>query len=371
MNYSAEQLRSSTLRFIRSLKASDSCIGTYRYSAAVSKTTLYASSYAVMTRSLYHDLTDISPEDKTAWIDYFNRHQNDDGLYSDPVIWNQGWYKGDPMWCGRPHLTCHILTALMCLGSIAKKPFLFLEYYKNNGNMTDWLEKCDWGEKISWTGNEIFNIGVLLQYARDFHDDVDAGKAVKTMLEWLSQHHIHHDTGIWGSLDISDPLQRSHSVQAAYHWWPLFFYDRFPVPYMERAIDTLLLTQNNSGGFGWGVHNRQDPFKSSACEDFDSIDPLVRMMHLTSYRRDDISAALKLAARWITKNQMEDGGFVFMLDQPFQYGHIELLGERNQGAMFPTWFRTLSLALIGEAFTKTITCKHPWCFTKCPGFHYQ
>lgn len=237
-------------------------------------------------------------------------------------------------------------------------------------NLVKWLESRDWGEKIGWTGNEIMNIGTLLQYARDFHCDSKANKAVYTMLEWLSKNHINRETGVWGSLDISNPIWRSHAVQAAYHWWPLFFYDNHPIPFVEKAIDTLLMTQNPFGGFGWGVHNPKEPFISSACEDIDSIDPLARMTQITDYRRDEIMEVLGSAADWVLKNRMDDGGFVFILNCPFEYGHKELYGERNKGAMFPTWFRTLSLALIGKALPSHTLGQYPWNFIRCPGFQF-
>ena len=370
MSIIVDYLRKTTLEFIKNQKLKNGEIGEYRYSSAVSKPTLYSSAYAAMTCSLYHDLDLLTAEEKERWIIYFNLHQDDDGLFRDNVIYNQGWYEGDPLWCGRPHLTCHVITALACLGDIAKKPFKFLKPYMEVDNLVKWLGSRDWGEKVGWTGNEIMNIGTLLQYARDFHCDSKAGKAVCVMLEWLSENHISRETGVWGELDISDPIWRSHAIQAAYHWWPLFFYDNYPIPFIEKAIDTLLRTQNPLGGFGWGVHNPKDPFKSSACEDIDSIDPLARMTQKTAYRRDEIMAVLEKAADWVLQNRIEDGGFVFILDRPFEYGHRELYGEKSKGAMFPTWFRTLSLAVIGKAVPENPLGKYPWNFIMHPGFQF-
>jgi hypothetical protein len=42
------------------------------------------------------------------------------------VIFDQGWFKGDPLDCGRPHLTCHVVAALACLGGVAAKPIAWL-----------------------------------------------------------------------------------------------------------------------------------------------------------------------------------------------------------------------------------------------------
>lgn len=102
----------------------------------------------------------------------------------------------------------------------------------------------------------------------------------------------------------------------------------------------------------------------------DSIDPLCRMTQLTDYRRADIRAALEKAADRALKNRMADGGFVFMRNLPFEYGHSELRGAAGQGALFPTWFRLLSLALIGKTLPDHPLGRIPWRFIACPGMQF-
>jgi hypothetical protein len=344
--------------------------GRYRYAAGCAAPTLYSSAYAAMARHLLGDLQGLPAAAHAEWVAYLQDHQDDDGLFRDPVIFDQGWYKDDPLWCGRTHLTCHVVAALACLGGVARKPLRWLDPWRDPDGLVRWLEVRDWGAQVAWTGNEIMNVGTLLQYARDFHNDERAGKAVVVLLEWLASHHVSPATGVWGGVDVADPIWRSHAVQAAYHWWPLFFYDGVRPPHLERAIDTVLATQNPLGGFGWGVHNPADPFMSSACEDIDSIDPLCRMMQITDYRHADMAAALAKAADWVLSNRMPDGGFVFIRDQPFEYGHPQMRSEINQGAMFPTWFRLLSLALIGKALPGHVLGRLPWQFIRCPGMQF-
>jgi hypothetical protein len=458
------ELRRSTLDFIESQQMPEYGVGAYRYASGCSEPTLYSSTYAAMTRSLYGDLNQLANAEREGWVSYLNRFQDEDGLYRDPVTYNQGWYKDDPLWCGRPHLTCHVVTALACLGGVAEKPLRFLDMWRCPDRMRKWLAERDWGERVAWSGNEIMNVGTLLQYARDFQNDHASAEPMAAMLEWLSTNHINPETGVWGDLDVSDPIWRSHAVQAAYHWWPLFFYDGYPIPYLERAMDTVLATQNPLGGFGWGVHNSASPYHSSACEDIDSIDPLARMstescrreherskclhskdLELPDTRRSrwaeagkeacvprdadtaqpsrwaeagkdacvprdadtsrrsrgvastsstsstsstpetapsphaaapaghrtaDIQAALSKAAEWVLRNRTPDGGFVFVLDRPFEYGHPQFRGERNSGAMFPTWFRTLSLAIIGKALPDHPLGQYEWQFVRCPGYQF-
>jgi hypothetical protein len=364
-------LRRETLDFVARHRVPDAGAGAYRYSPACAAPTLYSSTYAAMTRALFGDLDGLGAAERQAWIDALNARQDDDGLFRDPVIDGAGWYRDDPLWCGRPHLTCHAVTALACLGGQAAKPMRFLDPWRSPDRMQAWLAGRDWGGRVAWTGNEIMNVGTLLQYARDVHNNDDAGKAVTAMLEWLSRNHVDPASGVWGDMDLRDPVKRSHAVQAAYHWWPLFAYDGHPVPHVERAIDTLLDTQNPLGGFGWGVHNPDAPYESSACEDIDSIDPLARFSLQTDYRNDGVRRCLAKAADRVLRNRTPDGGFVFIRNRAFEYGHPQLRSERGMGAMFPTWFRTLSLALIGQALPAHPLGRCPWRFVDCPGWQFR
>jgi hypothetical protein len=360
-------LRTETLAFVETHRFPPAEPGRYRFSLRSTQSTLYSSCYAAALRSLYGDL---GGEDAAGWIAYLNSFQDADGLYRDPVHFDQGWYAGDPFWCGRPHLTCHVVLALTCLGGVAEKTFRLVDGFADLRFLTAWLDERDFGSRVAWSGNEIMNLGTLLQYARDFHHDDRAGRAVECLLDWLDTHHLNASTGVWGHLDVADPVQRSHMVQAAYHWWPLYFHDRRPIPHLLQAVDTVLATQNPVGGFGWGIHNPEQPFRSSACEDIDSIDPLARMCRLTSYRRDEVFGVLRRAADWVLTNRAPDGGFVFTRDRFFDYGHPEFTAEAGQGSMFPTWFRTLSLAMVGKALPDGPPGEYPWHFVDCPGYQF-
>lgn len=80
---------------------------------------LYASTYAAMTRHLYGELDALGQRERAEWVAYLQSYQDDDGLFRDPAIYDQGWYAGDPEWCGRRHLSCHVIIALTCLGDVS------------------------------------------------------------------------------------------------------------------------------------------------------------------------------------------------------------------------------------------------------------
>lgn len=362
-------IRDKTLRYIESMRFVEGTYGRYRYAADCTEPTLYSSTYAAMTRHLYGDLETLTDSRRADWIAYLQSHQDDDGLFRDPVIFDQAMYKGDPEWCGRRHLSCHAVTALTALGAVAKKPFKDLERFLEPGALAAWLAARDWNAQPDVAGNEVLNVGTLLQYARDFQKEERFRDLVTELLDWMSNHHLSDKTALWGNLDLNDPLGHSRAVQGAYHFWLLYFYDHVPIPYAERAIDMCLQTQNKLGGFGQGVHSG-DPLRSSACEDIDSIDPLARLFQTTDYRRADIQLSLERGLAAVLSNQTPDGGFWFVRDQSFTYGHPQLAASATQGAMFPTWFRTLALAYLAQALPNSSVAKFPWKFCNCPGIQF-
>jgi len=148
-------------------------------------------------------------------------------------------------------------------------------------------------------------------------------------------------------------------VQFAYHLFALFFYDHVQLPYPEKVVRHVLATQNEFGGFGVKLN-------SSACEDIDSIDIMIRLLPFVPKLKDDIDSALKKALIWVLCNQVADGGFVFRLNEPFVFGHAETSSKMNQGAMLPTWFRTLSLAYLMNYFELL----NKFRITRCPGYEF-
>lgn len=360
-----QQVRAATLRYVERMRFRDQPFGRYRYAEGMAEPTLYSSAYAAMTRGLYRDLNSLNRTERGEWVEYFQSHQDDDGLYRDPRIFGEGWYKDDPEWCGRRHLTCHVLTALTCLGAVAAKPLRMLEPFCEKAKLIAWLEARDWS-KVDFVGNEVLNLGTLLQYARDFQKQPRAAAAMRLMLDWLARNHKNPDTGLWGSMDVKKAKGLSRAVMGAYHFWLLFFYDRVPFPHADAAVAQVLRTQQADGGFGCGVHGPSN----SACEDIDSIDPLARLLSPGAPRRDDIVGALRRAEPHVLAMQNDDGGFVWIRGTKFSYGHPLMAAGKDASGMFPTWFRTLSLAYLGKALPDSVSGRFNWHFQNAPGIQF-
>jgi hypothetical protein len=72
----------------------------------------------------------------------------------------------------------------------------------------------------------------------------------------------------------------------------------------------------------------------------------------------------------VLANVNEDGGFVFRRDQSFVYGHENMSSGVNESAMFPTWFRALSLAYISKALDHPGWPADAWRWVRCPGYQF-
>jgi len=210
--------------------------------------------------------------------------------------------------------------------------------------------------------NQVMNITCTLQYMRDFLDIAWAADSIQwiqeTILKGIDPH-----TGLFHTQIHEkpiNPLQKiSRDIQYTCHLWASFAYDNIDHPYPNQLITTILNSQNILGGFGV-LHN------SSACEDMDSIDLLLRMGKLSSQYEEAIKNAVQRALLWILANRNEDGGFVFRRNDFFYYGHPLTCAKENESSAMATWFRLLSLHYAMLAMQKP----SPFTINRCPGYTF-
>jgi hypothetical protein len=358
-NLSIDLLRERTLHWVDGLRLPGEPYGRYRYARHYNQPNLYASIYAALLRHLFRDTDNLKPEERKQWANYLLSHQGEDGLFRDPLIACP--QATQLSWWGWTHLTLHALGALTCLGVKTYKPFLPLKELLTPEQMYRWLDNRTWQKSAADVSNEVQNVGVMLQYARDFQGDEKAGIALAALLDWLDDKQD-PKTGLWFP-KVDSPLNLSLSVQAAYHLWLLYFYDRRLVKYAERIIDTVLMTQNVLGGYGVSLN-------STGCEDIDSIDPVVRLSKETTYRNEHVARSLEQGLIWVLTNFNSDGSAVFRREEEFLYVHPQMLEKKRSGSLFSTWWRTLSLAYLGQVITDRPVGRYQWQFVRCPGMQF-
>lgn len=353
-NFNFGKQKEKTLSFVNEMSCSDGHI--YKYAPSCHKPNIYSSTYACLLLSLYGEIDKLSENEKLNWISYFDSFQKADGFFYDESICNEIYDNTD--WWGKRHLLPHIIMAYTALGTKPKYEFTWLKDCYSPHKLDELIANVNWNSAImddTDIDNKIMNIGVCLQYQRDFRNDEEADAAIKYLKEKLLER-INPATGFWGNYNLSNKAELARMIQFSYHLQRLFFYDKYKFLNAERMIDLILKSQNAYGGFAVQLN-------SSACADIDAINPLIYLSKETDYRKKEIEAALQRAFIFVLSNQNPDGGFVFKRDAPFYYGANEMSSQKNESAMFPTWFRTLCLAYM---------CDYLNCgsfnIIKCPGY---
>jgi hypothetical protein len=242
------------------------------------------------------------------------------------------------------HLTAHALPALDLLGFKPGYPLAFANRFIEPPALSTWLSERDWSD--AWLeGNNLLFIGQFLLYLKNVDGVNEAEWAFNQLMNWLD-YQVDPETGLWGTNGYcSIPA----AVYGGYHQLLLYYYTDREIRSAERLVDTVLKLQHEDGGFhpsGGG----------GACEDIDAIDILVNLYKKVDHRRPAIRVSLRKALTHILRMQMNDGGFVYRMDQPFIHMGIKRTASAaNVSNLFPTWFRIHSLALLGEVLTDTPT----------------
>lgn len=338
LNFDFEKIKKETLSFVKNMKVNDSFFK-YKFAPSQQKENIYSSVYACLIYDMYGEIDRFSDAQKQEWIDYFDSFQNpNDGLWYDENLKNQHYDDSD--WWGARHLAIHIIAGYTALGSKPKYKISYVEKYYDKSYLYTWLDSFDWNgffDHGNDVDNKIMNIAVLMQYNRDFFDDIEARESLNNLYDYLDSK-VNPTTGMWGKCDIQNPYELSRNVQFAYHLLMPYFYDKREVLYKEKILNLTLKTQNRLGGYG-------EKLNSSACEDIDSVDLLI---HLSDSHNIDVKQSLKKAFVWILSNQNSDGGFVFRRNEPMWYGHEIMTAKINESHLFASWFRTISIAKVSN-----------------------
>ena len=354
---SVEELRLASLAYAKSMRLREGgSFSGYRYCSTSKKPVLYATIAALLLKHLL----DAIDEDCTEELEYLTCFQNDDGLFRDPVISCPQADQED--WWGWRHMTMLALMALALYRKPAPRSLKSLEPLFNENAFRRYLDSWDWGVRAAWTSNTLQNVGVMMQYARDYQGVTSAARTLEILFDYLDEKQD-PATGLFGD-KFESAEELSNGVQAGYHFWLLNFYDGRPIRHVESIIDSVLRTQSLSGGFGV-------KWNSSACEDIDSIDPLVRLTRLTSHKADAVQAAFQRALPALVRNANSDGGWVFRRDEAMTYGFSEhMYSAANQSNLFFTWFRMLNHALLLEGMTDNRDHKMKSRWDTAPGLQF-
>ncbi|MEN6595760.1 MAG: acyltransferase [Clostridiaceae bacterium] len=176
----------------------------------------------------------------------------------------------------------------------------------SNAALEEWLDGLNW-EKEAWqAGAYVDHFATALYFNKKYFNSAVSGK---TLFDWLNIH-VDSETGMWGSPNGTDFLQPVNGfyrlTRGTYAQFGL------PIPYPQRAIDTLLLHAANSDYF------RID--RGTACNVMDVIHPLWLCAKQTDYRIYEGKAWALLQIDRILSNWQPGDGFSFELDRSVPAG---------------------------------------------------
>lgn len=354
----------AAVEYTEKLRYKKAPYGRYRYTYSGNKPILYASVFAALLRHLLDDLQSIDEEQRLEWIDYINSHQCEDGLFRDPLVENEIAESED--WWGWRHLTLLTLMALTALDGKPKYHLHFLEKLDSKSKINQFLSQLDWQRGVSYTSNSLQNYVGGMQYARDFLNEASLSPLIQEILYGITER-CSSVTGLWGSSYDTSEQALSEGIQAGYHFWLLYWYESFKIPFQNKVSSSIFKLQNSYGGF-----NLENDF-SSACEDIDALHPLVYLKQNSTFKDKEEGEFVEFVRRsaiWTISNFNHDGGAVFRRHESFLYGHELMRSRKNESSIFATWFRMLCLAYCFKILARE-TQLFKFRFLDCPGYQFD
>lgn len=354
-DFNFESFREEVLSFLQKMRGHE--LYEFRFSSSQPSPDLYSSVYAAMLLGLMGELEKFSLKERNKWANYLLSFQGEDGLFRDSRI-ESPLAESCHYW-GWHHLAPHVIVALDYLGVHPENDFLAITKLFDNISMDHWLKTREWENNYLAVSNEVMNVGILLQYSRDYFCNGRAESLLNEMKSWLLKNKRDPETSLWGGNTNRTACDVSKAVKAAYHIVPIYYYDNEEQNLNnDSVLYYALATQNRFGGFSPSL-------VADACEDIDSVYLLSIWPESSGY---DVARSLEKYLRWVFVNQNKDGGFVFKRFRPFQYADQERLSSRaNESNMFATWFRTLSIAFACEA----LKTPHQFSFSRVPGYQFR
>jgi len=329
------KIREKVIGFIEDMKITkkENLIG-YRFSKNSFQPTCYNLIFVLLIKHL------MNIEDKNIQheLEILQTYQELDGYFRDKKI-ASNYTNGDLGGWGWEHLTLH---ALMVFALYNIKPkFNIPIFYKinNSDELSKWLRNMDVEKQAIDAGNKIQNFATSIQFKKYFESYKDENNYLSQIYNFLNKNQ-NKNNGLFGS-EYLNKKDLMHGIIGGYHLWLLYFYDGREINNSDKIIDSLIKNQNISGGFGIFLN-------SSACEDIDSVDPLVRFFVRQGKKNQNILICLNKFLPSLLKNLNDDGSWVFRRNEACYLFSDNMYSEANNGNLFYTWFRLLNLAYISK-----------------------
>ncbi len=346
-----EEYKNKTVSYLHQYET-DNKIGCFALSTK--NKTIYGYTYYVMTSGLlgYRIGHDGIKEIEQTLVNC----QQEDGICVDNLLFGQKYISGDG-W-GARHFLPHYIIALRRLNKDLLYRVAYLNEFQYPNTLVSFLSNLDW-HNVWHSSNLIFNVLVMMQYEREAFCDNKYDASIEAAENWLLRN-INEKYCLWTQNSLKSKSELYDAIRGMYHILPILIRDGKHIPHIENTIDLILSLQNKNGGFDFNPN-------SSACDDIDAIEPLIRLSLLNNrqYKRVEIEDSIHRCMRWMCQNQMPDGGSVFCLGSKFNGWDDSLSSGVNESNMFGTWFRTLAMCYMNDYL-----CTFDGRYEDVPGYEY-
>lgn len=275
----------------------DASTGGFRF-APHQPATLMATAYCVLGLEFARGLHRLSESQRTATIAFLMSRLEASGSFKEPLFHPEDVLsKEHNLAYFQEETTTFCQQALDALGAPPPLPRTYLDGRETAEGIIQFCESLPWEDAWLDSNPVMFALSQLCHDV-ERHNKPELLDTVDTALDWLDDHQS-SKTGLWqGPHEVS----LTNAMAATFHFTFYYGFRGRPLRYADRIIDSCLSLQESHGLFSGSAVGQ-------TCLDYDAIDLLAKTSLTTSYRAEDVRAALHRAAVALLKLSNEDGGF--------------------------------------------------------------
>ncbi|MBN2853719.1 MAG: hypothetical protein JXQ23_13365 [Clostridia bacterium] len=329
----SNQYKQNLLQYFESLRNKEKHYGVYHYKKGLPDT-IWSSAYVALTRSLIGELEYISQEDRSEWLSYLENSQDPEtGLFLEPTMTKESMTsKIHTAQLAKWHGSTFVNGAIHVLGGDLKYPVSDINFLKEKGKMTAYLDSLPWEDP--WlAGNYTYDIGCLLGFDYRVTEDIHNLDAMDEFFLWHNKYQK-NDTGFWNPTEKGSLAQE---LYGGYHSLMVYWMFDKEVLLPDKMIKSALNVYQQNGS------------STGCCQDMDIFDTAISLYRQYGMMDYEIRKAAEDILPSLLDKLNPDGGFCNDRKNTFSdlgwTNHMVGIGE---SALTCTYFNTFTLSLMEE-----------------------